>query len=117
MTETKKYANAYLSNLKTSPLKLSRITKTIRGMPVEEAMKQLTFCNLRSARSVKNLLKSAMTNAENNHGMDIDKLFIYRIDVGKAFVMKRFAARARGRGTRILKPFCNIRIVLTEAEE
>lgn len=117
MTENKKYASAYLSNLKTSPLKLSKITRAIKGMPVEEATKQLTFCNLRSAKAVKNLLKSAMTNAENNHGMDIDRLYIYRIDVGKAFVMKRFAARARGRGTRILKPFCNLRIILTETEE
>ena len=117
MTENKKFASAYLSNLKTSPLKLRKITGAIRGMPIGEAMKQLTFSNLRAAKAVKTLLKSAMTNAENNHGMDIDKLYIYRIDMGKAFVMKRFAARARGRGTRILKPFCNLRIVLTESEE
>ena len=58
-----------------------------------------------------------MTNAENNHGMDIDKLVIARIDTGKSFVMKRFRARARGRGTRINKPFSHVRIVVTEVEE
>jgi large subunit ribosomal protein L22 len=57
-----------------------------------------------------------MANAENNFGMDIDNLYIYRIDTGKALVMKRFHARGRGRGTRILKPFSNIRIILTEIE-
>jgi large subunit ribosomal protein L22 len=55
-----------------------------------------------------------MANAENNHGLDIDKLYIERVDVGKAMVLKRFAARARGKGSRILKPFSNIRIVLVE---
>ena len=58
-----------------------------------------------------------MANAENNQGMDIDNLIVHRIDVGKSFVMKRFRPRAKGRGCRILKPFSNIRIVLTEKKE
>lgn len=117
MSEEKKFAQASLKSLKVNQLKLGKIVRIIKGLPVEKAMTQLTFCNLRSAKAVKDLLKSAMTNAENNHGMDIDKLVIHRIDTGKAFVMKRFKARARGRGNRILKPFSNIRIVLTEVEK
>lgn len=114
MNQEKKSAEASLKALRISPLKLRKITSAITGMPVEEAMKSLTFCNMRIAKNVKDLLKSAMANAENNHGMDIDNLFIFKIDTGKSFVMKRFRARARGRGTRILKPFSNIRIILTE---
>ena len=112
----KKFAEASLKAVKISPIKLIKITRAITGMPVAEAMKNLTFCNLRIAKDVKNLLKSAMANAENNHGMDIDNLIIHRIETGKAFVMKRFRARARGRGTRILKPFSRIKIILTEIE-
>ena len=111
-----KFAEASLKSLKISPIKLMKLTRAITGMPVEEAMKTLTFCNLRVAKDIKMLLKSAMANAENNHNLDIDTLSIFRIDTGKAFVMKRFRARARGRGTRILKPFCNLRIVLTGKE-
>ena len=103
----KKFAQAYLKSLRVSPIKLGKVTRAIAGLPVDKAMMQLTFCNL----------KSAMTNAENNHGMDIDKLVIHRIDTGKAFVMRRFRARAKGRGTRIEKPFSHVRIVLTEVEK
>jgi large subunit ribosomal protein L22 len=110
------FAQAYLKTLKVSPIKLNKITRSIVGLPVEKAMMQLTFSKLGSAKDVKNLLKSAIMNAENNHGMDIDKLVVYRIDSGKALVMKRFAARGRGRGTRIQKPFSNLRIVLIESE-
>lgn len=113
----KKFAQAYLKSLRVSPIKLAKITRAIAGQPVEKAMMQLDFCNLKSAGAVRKLLQSAMMNAENNHGMDIDKLVIHRIDTGKAFVMKRFRARAKGRGNRILKPFSHIRIVLTEVEE
>ena len=113
----KKFAQAYLKNLRVSPLKLGKITRAIAGLPVEKAMMQLTFCNLKSAKALKDLLKSAMTNAENIHGMDIDKLIVYRVDTGKAIIMKRFRARAKGRGARIEKPFSHVRIVLTEKED
>lgn len=113
----KKFAQAYLKSLRVSPIKLGKVTRAITGLPVNKAMMQLTFCNLKSAKAIKDLLKSAMTNAENNHGMDIDKLVVHRIDTGKAFVMRRFRARAKGRGTRIEKPFSHVRIVLTEVEK
>jgi len=111
------FAVAYLKALRVSPLKLRRVTRVITGMPVEKAMMYLTFSRVRVSKDVKELLKSAMANAENNQGLDIDNLIIHRIDVGKSFVMKRFQPRAKGRGCRILKPFSNIRIVLTEKKE
>ncbi|MDR2778430.1 MAG: 50S ribosomal protein L22 [Rickettsiales bacterium] len=116
MSEYRKYAQAYLKNLRASPTKLDRIVRSIRGLPVGKAMTQLSFCNLKLASPIKNLLKSAIANAENNNGMDMDKLIIDRIDTGKAFTLRRFRARAKGRGARILKPFCHLRIVLTEAQ-
>ena len=111
-----KFAEASLKSLKISPIKLQKFVRALTGMPVEEAMKILTFSNVRVANDIRMLLKSAMANAENNNNMDIDTLSIHRIYAGKAFVMKRFRARARGRGTRILKPFCNLRVVLTGKE-
>jgi len=112
-----KKSEALIKSLRISPLKLRRVTRVITGMNVAKAMMQLSFSKLRIAKDVKALLNSAMANAENNHGMDIDSLVIDRIDVGKSFVMKRFRARAKGRGNRILKPFSNIRIVLKEKNE
>jgi large subunit ribosomal protein L22 len=110
-------AEAYLKAVRTSPLKLRKVTRAITGMPVEKALMYLTFCKMRISKNVKALLKSAMANAENNKGMDIDNLIVERIDVGRAFVMKRFRPRAKGRGCRILKPFSKIRIILTEKRE
>lgn len=115
--DTGNFAQAYLKALRISPSKLRRVTRAIVGMPLEEALTYLTFSKLRIAKDVKELVKSAMANAENNHGMDIDELCIHRIDVGKSFVMKRFRARAKGRGCRILKPFSNVRVILTEKKE
>ena len=66
---------------------------------------------------VKKVLNSAIANAENNHGLDVDSLIVSEAYVGKNFVMKRFRARARGRGARILKPFSELTIVVKEVEE
>ncbi len=113
----KKTAEAHLKSVRISPIKLSAVARSIAGMPVNKAVMALTFSNKAVAGAVNKLLKSAMANAENNHGLDIDNLFIDRVDVGKAMVMKRFKARAKGRGMKILKPFSNIRIVLIEKGE
>lgn len=113
----KKTAEAHLKSVKISPIKLSAVTRSITGMKVDKANMALTFSNKSVATVVNKLLKSAMANAENNHGLDIDNLFIDKIEVGKAMVMKRFRARAKGRGMRILKPFSNITIVLIEKGE
>ena len=113
----KRTAEAHLKSVRISPIKLSAVARSIAGMPVSKAVMALTFSNKAVAPIVNKLLKSAMANAENNHGLDIDNLFIDRVDVGKSMVMKRYKARAKGRGARILKPFSNLRIVLIEKGE
>lgn len=109
-----KQAVAYLNAIKSSPLKIMKLTRNLTDMPVSEALKLLQFCNLKVAKPIRELVYSAMSNAENNHNMDVDNLFVYRIDVGRAFALKRFSARARGRSNRITKTFSNIRVVLVE---
>lgn len=105
---------AYLGSVKSSPLKVIKITRNLRGMLASDAVKSLKFCKLKLAPVISSLIYSAMSNAENNHNLDIDNLVIHRIDVGKSFVLKRFSPRARGRSSRILKTFSNIRVVLVE---
>jgi large subunit ribosomal protein L22 len=109
-----KYSVAYLDAVKSSPLKVMRLTGNLVNRPVAEALTLLKFCNLKLAPIVRGLVYSAMSNAENNHNMDVDGLYIKRIDVGRAFALKRFATRGRGKSSRILKTFSNIRVVLAE---
>lgn len=110
-------AFASVKYIKTSVQKLNYVAKTIRKQHVSQALNQLTFSKQRVARDVKQCLLSAIANAENNHNLDIDRLVVERVEVGKAFTMKRFRARARGRGAKILKPFSNLRIILEEKDE
>lgn len=110
-------ASAKLRNVRTSPGKLNLVADLIRGLKAEEALIQLEFCKRRIAHQVRSLLQSAIANAENNHDLDIDRLVVAEVNVGKALVMKRFKARARGRGARIFKPFSNIEIIVREQEE
>ncbi len=104
-------------SIRTSPQKLNLVAQSIRGMKVERALNELTFSRKRVAREVKNVLESAIANAENNHGLDIDSLVVDQAFVGKNLVMKRWHARARGRIGRIRKPFSEITIVVREVEE
>ncbi|MDG1449323.1 MAG: 50S ribosomal protein L22 [Ascidiaceihabitans sp.] len=110
-------AKAELRMVRVSPQKLNLVAGLIRGLKVEKALANLTFSKKRISNDVKALLESAIANAENNHGLDVDSLVITEASVGKAMVMKRFRARARGRGAKILKPFSNMRIVVREVEE
>ncbi len=110
-------AFAVLKQHRGSPQKLNLLAQLIRGKSVGHALAELTFSTKRPAKDVKKLLESAIANAENNHGLDIDRLYIKEATVGKGLVMKRFRARARGRGARILKPFSQMRIVVKEYEE
>ena len=103
--------------LRTSPQKLNLVAAMIRGKKVEKALSDLTFSKRRIANDVKKCLQSAIANAENNHQLDVDRLFVKEAFVGKSFVMKRFKARARGRGARIMKPFSNLTIVVRERED
>jgi len=103
--------------LRVSPQKLNLVAEMIRGMSAEDALNQLQFSKKAVARDVKKVLMSAVANAENNHGLDVDSLVVAEASVGKSLVMKRFRPRARGRSGRIDKPFSRIRIVVEEREE
>ena len=100
--------------LRISPQKLSLVADTIRGAKVGEALAQLQFSHRRIARDVSKVLDSAIANAENNHNMNVDDLYVQEIFVGKALRMKRFRARAKGRAGRIIKPFSRLTIVVAE---
>lgn len=108
-------AKAVLNKVRVSPQKLGLVANSISGLRVNEALTQLTFSHKRIAKDVKATLESAIANAENNHNLDIDNLYVKEAWVGKAMVMKRFRARARGRGARIVKPFSNLTIIVKEA--
>jgi len=103
--------------LRTSPQKLNLVAQSIRGMKVEKALNELLFSRKRIAKDVRKCLESAIANAENNHGLDIDQLVITQAFVGKNLVMKRWRPRARGRSAKIMKPFSEITIVVREVEE
>jgi large subunit ribosomal protein L22 len=103
--------------LRISPQKLNLVAESIRGKKVQAAIAELNFSKKRIARSVKKILQSAVANAENNHDLDVDSLVVKEAFVGKNLVMKRFHARGRGRGSRILKPFSQITIIVRETEE
>ena len=92
-------------SLKSSPQKTNLVLGLIRGLKVEKAINNLIFSKRRISGEVLKILKSAISNAENNHQLDIDKLFVKEASVGKSLVLKRFRPRARGRAARILKPF------------
>ena len=103
--------------IRTSPRKLNLVAQSIRGQSAETALATLTFSPKRIARAVKKVLESAIANAENNHDLDVDDLVVTEASVGRNLVMKRFHARARGRGARIEKPFSQVTIVVEEKRE
>jgi large subunit ribosomal protein L22 len=103
--------------LRVSPQKLNLVASMIRGKNVETALSTLAFSRRRIAGDVRKVLQSAIANAENNHELDVDRLFVKEATVGKHLVMKRWRARARGRVGRIVKPFSNITVVVREREE
>lgn len=103
--------------LRTSPQKLNLVAQMIRGQKVEKALTDLTFSKKRIAEDVMKTLKSAIANAENNHGLDVDDLIVAEAWVGKNLVLKRGRPRARGRFGKILKPFSQVTIKLRQIEE
>jgi large subunit ribosomal protein L22 len=110
-------AKAIGRNIRTSPRKLNLVAQSIRGQKAEAALATLTFSPKRIARLVKKVLESAIANAENNHDLDVDDLVVTEASVGKNLTMKRFHARARGRGARIEKPFSQVTIVVEEKQQ
>jgi len=109
-------AQAVARMIRVSPQKLNLVAAMIRGKKVSTALADLTFSRKRIAADVKKTLESAIANAENNHELDVDSLVVAQAHVGKALVMKRFHARARGRASRVEKPFSNLTIVVREVE-
>jgi large subunit ribosomal protein L22 len=109
-------AQAVLRNLRVSPRKLNLVAQMIRGKKADRALAELEFSPKRIAKDVRKCLQSAVANAENNHGLDIDALVVAQAHVGKNLVMKRMNTRARGRGARIEKPFSQITIVVRQVE-
>lgn len=110
-------AKALSRTIRVSPQKLNLVAASIRGKDASAAVADLSFSRRRIAGDVKKILEAAIANAENNHQLDVDRLYVKEAYVGKSFVMKRFKARARGRGARILKPFSNLTIVVRERED
>lgn len=113
-TEPIKYAVASLKSVKGSPLKVRSVANMIVGMPAQKAEVALRFSARRVAEDLKQLIKSAMANAENNHNMDIDALVIDHIDVDKSMVLRRMRPRAKGRGVRVLKHYSQVKVYLIE---
>ena len=110
-------AQAHARFVQTSPQKLNLLAQQIRGLTADQAIAALVFSKRRAAGDVKKLLQSAVANAENNHQLDVDRLYVKEATVGKTMVLKRFRARARGRVGRIRKPVSNLTIVVREREE
>ena len=107
-------AQAITKNLRVSPQKLNLVAEMIRGKKVDKAMAELEFSRKRIAGDVRKCLMSAVANAENNHQLDVNDLVVAQAYVGKNMVLKRFHARGRGRGARILRPFSQITVVVRE---
>ena len=110
-------AKAVSRMLRVSPQKLNLVAQMIRGKKVASALADLQFSRKRIAKDVRKCLESAIAIAENNHDLDVDDLVVAEAHVGKALVIKRFAARGRGRVGRIFKPFANLTIVVRQVEE
>ena len=108
---------AKVRTIRISPRKLNLVAQSIRGLKVQRALNELEFSSRRIAGDVRKALYSAISNAENNHNLDIDSLVVAEAYVGKNLVMKRFHARARGRASRVEKPFSEITIVVREVGE
>ena len=103
--------------IRSSARKLNLVAQLIRGKSAQAALADLTFSKRRIAGDVRKVLQSAIANAENNHQLDVDRLYVAQATVGRQLVMKRFHARARGRGARIEKPISNLTVVVRERAE
>ena len=107
-------AKAYLHGIKVSPRKLNLVAQSIRGLSAAAALNELAFSHRRIAHDVRKALQAAIANAENNHQLDVDRLYVKEASVGRAFSMKRFHARGRGRAARVEKYFSNLTVIVRE---
>jgi large subunit ribosomal protein L22 len=109
-------AQAIARAIRVSPRKLNLVAEMIRGLDASKALAQLTFSKRRIAVTVKKVLQAAIANAENNHQLDVDRLFVAEAHVGRAFAMRRWHARGRGRSAGIVKPFSHLTVIVRERE-
>jgi large subunit ribosomal protein L22 len=110
-------AKAVAAVVQTTPRKLNLIAEMIRGLGAQPALAALTFSKKRAAEDVRKVLQAAIANAENNHSLDVDRLFVAEAYVGNSLRLKRFHARARGRGVRVEKLWSNLTVVVRERAE
>src|SRR5277367_2128861 len=101
-------AQAVAHAIRTSARKLNLVAQLIRGKDAAKALAELTFSRRRIAVTVRKVLQAAIANAENNHQLDVDRLYVAEAHVGRAFVMKRFHTRGRGRSSRVEKYFSHL---------
>ena len=104
-------------SIRSSTRKLKPILRSIVGMKVDKAIRDLTFSDKRICKDIKKTISSAVSNAENNFQFDIDNLFIKEAHCGKQIIMKRFRARAKGRASPIMKPYSRLTIILAEKQK
>lgn len=109
-------SRASLKNLKGSPRKVGIVLGLIRGKSATQALNDLAFCRRRVSKALYGALYSAVSNAENNHGLDVDKLCVTEASVGRGMTLKRMHARGRGRGARVCRHYSNVTIILREKE-
>ncbi len=109
-------ALAKLSNVRVSPRKLNLVAQLIRGKNIMDAMNALKFCEKRISKDVKQLLNSAVANAENNHNLDVDRLIVTEASVGNSMTLRRIDIKGRSRRGIIRKPYANMRLVVSEVE-
>ena len=117
MQKSNLIVQAVNKNVRCSPRKLALVLNHIKGKKADVALKDLEFTRKKIAKDVSKTVKSAISNAENNHQYDIDNLYVKEAFVGKSLVMKRFRPRAKGRASPIKKPFSRITIILEEKKE
>jgi large subunit ribosomal protein L22 len=110
-------ASAYARAIHVSARKLNLVAQSIRGLTANAALNELTFSRRRIAIDVRKVLQSAIANAENNHQLDVDRLIVSEASVGRAFALKRFHARGRGRSAQVEKHFANLLVVVSERKK
>lgn len=110
-------AQAVANAIRVSPRKLNLVAALIRGLKADSALAQLTFSPRRVAATVRQILQSAIANAENNHHLDVDQLYVAEAYVGKGLVIKRWMPRARSRVNQVKKPFSHLTIIVRERKE
>ena len=109
-------AYAHTKYQRMSAQKVRPVARTITGLAVDKAVNALSHVPKQAAKLLYKVLSSAMANAENNHGMDIDELFVKEVHVDEGPTLKRWRARAKGRSNRILKRSCHVKVIVAEKE-